>query len=65
MSNYNEEEVKQMLDDCTNERRRRYSNEWERDFLSMCYDMDDKGIMLSKKQLNILDRIWNKVTENG
>ena len=65
MSEYNEEEVKLMLDDCTAEKRLRYSNQWERDFLSRCFDMFDKSVPLSTAQLGVLDKIWYKVTANG
>ena len=65
INDYNEEEVKLMLDDCTNERRKHQLTKWDLSFLSTCYQMHDKGIMLSQKQLNTLDRIWERVTENG
>lgn len=65
MSDYNEEEVKLMLNDCTADKRLRYSNQWEKDFLSRCFDMFDKSIQLSKSQLGVLDTIWEKVTRNG
>ena len=66
MSNdYDEEEVKLMLDDCTNERRKHQLTKWDRDFLRTWYQMYDTRIRLSQKQLNTLDRIWERVNDNG
>lgn len=59
------EEQEQMLNDCSAEKRRRYSNEWEKDFLRSCWLQFEKNIPLSDKQDQTLNGIWDKVTENG
>jgi hypothetical protein len=62
---YDEDEILQMLNDCTNERRINHLNDWERSFTSTCYRMVDKRIMLSQKQRDTLDSLWERVTANG
>lgn len=60
MSDYNEEEIILMLNDCV-EREGKLSD-WERGFMSSCLDMTDKHIMLSEKQREILNEVWERVT---
>ena len=60
---YNNQEILQMINDCFD--REEQLSDWERGFMSTCLDMADKNIMLSEKQLEILNRTWEKVTDNG
>lgn len=59
------EEQEQMLDDCSAEKRLRYSNQWEKNFLRSLWLQFEKNIPLSDKQNKTLGDIWDKVTENG
>jgi len=60
MNPYDEEECIAMINDCF-EREGKLSD-WERGFMSTCLDMTDKHIMLSERQREILDNIWERVT---
>lgn len=60
---YNNEEYLQMINDCFD--RESQLSDWERGFMSTCLGMAEKNIMLSGKQREILDRVWERVTVNG
>ncbi len=60
MSDYDEDEIIQMIDDCVE--RESKLNDWERNFISSIGDKADKHIMLSQPQRDKLDDIWNRVT---
>ena len=59
------EDQEQMLKDCSAEKRLRYSNQWEKNFLRSCWLQFERGIPLSDKQDETLNNIWDKVTING
>jgi hypothetical protein len=59
------EDQEQMLKDCSAEKRKRYSNEWEKNFLRSLWVQFEKGIPLTDKQDDTLNNIWDKVTING
>ena len=59
MSDYNEEEIIQMINDCAE--RESKLNDWERGFISSVGDKADKGIMLSARQREILNKTWERV----
>ena len=60
MSDYDEKEIIQMIDDCA-EREGKLSD-WERGFISSVGDKADKGIMLSTREREILNNTWERVT---
>lgn len=39
--------------------------EWEQKFLQSLTEQIDRNLALSVKQIDTLDRIWEKVTRNG
>lgn len=58
-----QEEYRIMIRDCINRESR--MNEWEQSFIQ---DLDEKlseGWMLTEKQTEKLDQIWERVTKNG
>lgn len=52
-----------MLDDC--EKRSEKLTDWETNFVSSLIDQRFKSLRLSYSQVQILDEIWERVTENG
>ena len=60
MSDYDEEEIICMITDCFD--REGKLNDWERGFMSTCLDMTDKHIMLSERQREILNEVWERIT---
>jgi len=57
------DEHAQMIEDC--ETRESRMSEWERSFIDSINTQIGAGRGLSPKQTEVLDRIWNKVTEKG
>lgn len=58
-----QEEYRIMIRDCIQRESR--MNEWEQNFIQ---DLDEKiseGWMLTEKQTEKLDQIWERVTKNG
>ena len=60
MSNYDEKEIIQMINDCAD--RESKLTDWESGFIASIGDMADKGMMLSEKQRERLDAIWTRIT---
>ena len=58
-----QEEVMQMLEDC--ESRESRLDIWEVAFIDSISKKIEMGRRLTKKQDETLNRIWDKVTENG
>lgn len=57
------EEWQQMIDDCGDRESR--LNEWETEFIESIDSQLYGTGSLSPKQVSILERIWEKVTEKG
>lgn len=57
------DEYRQMLDDC--EARESRLTDWERGFIDSIHDQlgADRGV--TARQIEILDRIWERVTARG
>lgn len=53
----------QMVEDC--EDRQSRMTDWEVVFMASVWEALDDGHPLSEKQKEILDKIWEKVTEEG
>lgn len=60
MNNYDEDEYILMINDCFD--RESKLTDWERGFVSTCLDMTDKHIMLTEKQREKLNQIWDRIT---
>jgi hypothetical protein len=58
-----DEELEQMLDDI--EKRQERASAWEREFIDSVQTQLRRGRSLTPKQLEIIDRIWEKVTDHG
>ena len=56
-------EQEQMIDDI--EDRESRVNDWEREFISSIKSRLDDDMNLTTRQEEILERIWNKVTQRG
>ena len=56
-------EQEQMIDDV--EDRESRLNDWEREFISSIKSRLDDDMDLTTRQEEILERIWNKVTQRG
>lgn len=56
-------EQEQMIDDI--EDRESRLNDWEREFISSIKSRLDDDMNLTTRQEEILERIWNKVTQRG
>jgi len=52
-----------MIEDC--EKRESRMTEWEQSFIDSVSKQISSKEYLSPKQVEIIDRIWEKVTENG
>ena len=57
---YDEEEYKTMINDCFD--REGQLTDWERGFMSTCLDMTDKSIMLTQRQREVLENVWERIT---
>ena len=57
------DEALQMISDC--EARESRLSEWEAGFIDSISKQVEKGRSLTDKQDETLNRIWEKVTENG
>ena len=57
------DEVSQMIADC--EARESRLSEWEAGFIDSLSKQIERGRDLTEKQDETLNRIWDKVTENG
>ena len=57
------EEALQMIEDC--EARESYLDIWEAAFIDSISKQIERGRALTEKQDEILNRIWDKLTENG
>lgn len=57
------EEYAKMLDDC--EKRESRMTEWEQQFCDSLSNQLARGRTPSAKQIETLDRIWEKVTASG
>jgi len=53
----------EMLDDC--ESRDDNMNDWESDFCESIREQLDNGRSLSTKQVEMLEKIWDRLTERG
>ena len=58
-----QDEVSQMIADC--EARESRLTEWEASFIDSLSKQLERGRSLTEKQDETLNRIWDKVTENG
>ena len=58
-----QDEVLQMISDC--EARESRLSEWEAGFIDSINKQVEKDRSLTEKQDETLNRIWEKVTENG
>ena len=57
------DEYQQMLDDC--EKRESRMTEWEQQFCDSLSMQLGRGRIPTQKQIETLDRIWEKVTNGG
>lgn len=57
------DEISQMIADC--EARESRLSEWERGFIDSISKQVDQGRSLTEKQDETLNKIWDRVTENG
>ena len=57
------EEYLTLIEDC--EKRESRLNSWEREFLDSISVQLEDGRDLSEKQAERLDKIWERLTENG
>lgn len=57
------DEYATMLDDC--EKRESRMTEWEQQFCDSLSTQLGRGRLPTPKQIDILDRIWEKVTSGG
>jgi len=57
------DEYQQMLDDC--EKRESRMTEWEQQFCDSLSMQLGRGRIPTQKQIETLDRIWEKVTNDG
>lgn len=56
----NGEDPRELVTDCVN--RQSKMTDWEVDFIASISDQLDAGRDLSERQMEILERIWEKVT---
>ena len=56
-------EYARMIDDC--EKRQERLTEWECSFIDSVSQQLAKGRVLSQKQIETIDRIWEKATARG
>ena len=56
-------EYQEMVNDCQN--REALLNDWETNFIDSIEEQLAERGFLSDKQISILERIWEKVTERG
>jgi hypothetical protein len=57
----NEDELLQMIEDCEN--RETKMSEWEQQFIDSISIQVGRGNALTGKQVQTLERIWNRVTD--
>lgn len=57
------DEHQQMVDDC--EKRESRLTDWEQGFIDSIGMQLERGRSLSAKQLEILNKLWERATENG
>ena len=57
---YDAEEIAAMVNDCIE--RESKLTDWENTFIASCSELIDRGWMLSEKQVDIINRIWDRVT---
>jgi hypothetical protein len=58
-----QDEYQTMIDDCENRESR--LSDWDRDFIGSISNQLKRGLMLSKKQIETLEKILERVTKNG
>lgn len=54
------EEIRQQIIDCEN--RGAQLTEWERGFITSIKERCDQGVALSRRQIEQLDIVWDRVT---
>ena len=59
------EEQLQMIQDCLCERRQRHLAEWDVQFVTDMAGRITLDMGLSTKQIDMLEKIWEKATKNG
>lgn len=60
---YSQEDCEQMIQDC--EKRETRMTDWEQEFCDSLSQQIGCGRSLSVKQMDVLGRIWDKVTAKG
>lgn len=58
-----QDEYQTMIDDCEN--RESKLSDWDRNFIDSISNQLKRGRMLSQKQIETLESIWERVTKNG
>jgi hypothetical protein len=58
-----QDEYLSMIDDC--EKRESRLSDWEQTFIESLTEQLEKGRVLSIKQIERLDQIWERATKNG
>lgn len=57
------DDIEQLIEDC--EHRESRMSDWEREFIDSINKQLRDGRTLSEKQVGVLNKIWDKVTEKG
>lgn len=57
------DDIAQQIDDC--EARESRLSDWERGFIASIKERTEQGVALTRKQVEQLDVIWERVTTKG